>query len=660
MMKTCFRVFLLLLPVCLLPIPTAAQNMGQGITSDNGSIAMTQAVWAVAGRVKTIQGDPVRGASVTVTPLGPASPRTLSTNAGGEFRTDYQLRAETVDEFITIFTVKMKGFQTAHAYVNYGRSGKAWWVPITLHELREDDPDLLSPADLVSGLAPKLRQLGPVDGLAAKSAKDYTRGVADFLDQHGFDRAVPTLARVAEKNPTCIGCRTMLGLAELSWCDWNDAKDSFAEGVNANLHDPKLGRPEPLVAYGTWLSWQYEPDKAEPFFQEALKIAPQDALALQELGRSLLMLGQPEAANDALKKALAAGAGSEAQLLYTESWLGTGRFDEANAEMDRYLDGRDVKTMPLRVRKLWVSLQDQKKVEAVYAAAKTNPRKGHKGHEVVDVLRHPPADLITGLEPAQGQEQLGAILDGVGTNILDLTKNFPNTSSIEAVQQEKLNRKGQVGGTLNQKFRYLCLLSTKPLEPGFIESRAGVAGNEGIAKGFSEGFMLTNGFTSAALIFHPKYRAESTFRYLGQQKVNGRNTYVVAFAQIPASSHLTGTFRNGDKSSTTFTQGLAWMDSSTFQITRLYTELLAPIPELRVEKVSTNIDFNQVHFKQGNEAWWLPQSVTVTLDWNGKILRNRHEYSDFKLFNVDASEKIGNPKGTAESSPPAPESAVKQ
>ena len=656
-MKTCFRVILLFLSVSLLPTPMAAQNMGQGITSGDESIAMTQASWVVAGKVKTAQGDPVRSATVMVTPLGIANPRTLSTNAEGEFSTEYQLRAETVGEFIVIFTVKMKGFETAHAYVNYGRSGKTWWVPIALREVREEDPELLPQADLISGLAPTLKQLGPADGLAAKSEKDYARGVEAFLDQHNFERAVPLLARVAANNPSCVGCRTMLGLAELGWSDWNDAKESFSVGVNAILHDRKLGRPEPLVAYGTWSSWQSEPEKAEPYFREALKLAPQDSLALQELGRTLLMLQQPQAANEALKKALDAGAGPEARLLYTESWLGAGRFDEATAEMNRYLNGREVKTMPLRVRKVWVSLQDQKKVEALHAAGKS---KSRKGHEAVDLLQHPPADLLTGLEPAPGQEQLRAILDGVGTNILELTKNFPNTSSIEQVQQEKIDRKGKVGGTINQKFLYLCLLSTKPLEPGFIESRAGMAGNEGMAKGFAEGFMLTNGFTSAALIFHPKYRAESNFRYLGQQKVNGRNTLVVAFAQIPASSHLTGTFQYGDKSSTTFTQGLAWMDSSTYQITRLYTELLTPIPELRVEKESTNIDFNQVHFKQGKEAWWLPESVTVTLDWNGKILRNRHEYSDFKLFNVDASEKIGNPKGTAESSPPKSESAVRQ
>jgi tetratricopeptide (TPR) repeat protein len=656
-MRTCFRGILLALSVCTLLISQAAESMGQGVTSPDGSFAMTQASWAVAGRVKTVQGDPVRGATVTVTPLGPASPRTLSTNAAGEFRTDYQLRAETVDEFNAIFTVKMRGFQTAHAYVNYGRSGKAWWVPIALHELREDDPDLLSAADLVSGLAPKLRQLGPADGLAAKSAKDYARGVAAFLDQRDFERAVPTLARVAANNPSCIGCRTLLGLAELAWCDWNDAQDSFVGGVNANLHEPKLAHPEPLVAYGTWLSWQYEPDKAEPFFQEALKLAPQDALALQELGRSLLLLGQPEAANDALKKALAAGAGSEAQLLYTESWLRAGRLQEASAEMNRYLNGRDVKTMPLRVRKVWVSLQDQLKVAANPVNAKTKPAKGH---EVVDLLRHPPADLMPGLEPAQSQEQLGAILDAVGANILDLTKNFPNTSSIEAVQQEKLSRKGKVGERLNEKYRYLCLLSTKPLQPGFIESRAGMAGDGAMAKVLSEGFMLTNGFTSAALIFHPQYRAESTFRYLGQQMVNGRKTFVVAFAQIPASSHLTGTFQNRDQSARTYTQGMAWMDSATYQITRLYTELLKPLPELRVEKESTDIDFSQVHFKQNTEAWWLPQSVTVTLDWNGKILRNRHEYSDFKLFNVDASEKIANPKGSLDSSQPVRESTIRQ
>jgi Tfp pilus assembly protein PilF len=621
-----------------------AQNMGSGgVGVGNNPYGVEQGIWLVAGTVKTVQGVPVRGATVTVAPVTATGYRTLTTDARGEFNTLYQLLGQQDTEFSVIFTAKKKGFQTAHAFVNYGRPGKTWAVSFTLREVQDENPDLLSPADLVSGLAPKLKQLGPADGLAAKSEKDYTRGVADFLDQRNSERAVPLLSKVLGNNPACIGCQTLLGLAELGWSDWDDANNSFRESAKATLANRKMGRPEPLVAYGTWLNWQHEPEKAEPFFEEALKFAPQDALALQELGRTLLPLQKFEPATDVLKRAMAAGAGPEAHLLYIEALLGAGRSDEAATEMNRFLDGRDVKKMPLRVRQVWGIVQDGEKVEADYV--KTKPPKGQ---EQFDFLRCPPADLVRGLEPAKDQERLSSILDGVGTRILELIKNFPNTSSLEAIHQEKLGRKGGVSDALNQKFRYLCLVPREAWGPGFIEYRADFAGNEVLPKGLSEGFMLTEGFASAELVFHPSYRSESNFRYLGRQIVNGRNTFVVAFAQIPRKAHLRGNFENGLTSVATFSQGLAWIDSDTFQIVRLHTDLLAPLPELRLGKETLNIDFNAVHFNRLKETFWLPEEVTVTLDWNGKQLRNRHEYSDFKVFTVDASEKIGKPKASAQ------------
>jgi hypothetical protein len=63
-----------------------------------------------------------------------------------------------------------------------------------------------------------------------------------------------------------------------------------------------------------------------------------------------------------------------------------------------------------------------------------------------------------------------------------------------------------------------------------------------------------------------------------------------------------------------------------------------------------NINFCEVYFRNVKESLWLPGQVTVTIDWNGKELRNTHEYSDFRIFNVEASEKIGRPKASAESS----------
>jgi len=35
------------------------------------------------------------------------------------------------------------------------------------------------------------------------------------------------------------------------------------------------------------------------------------------------------------------------------------------------------------------------------------------------------------------------------------------------------------------------------------------------------------------------------------------------------------------------------------------------------------------------QAFWLPQEVTVTVNWQGMVFRNRHRYSDFALFRVE-------------------------
>jgi hypothetical protein len=105
----------------------------------------------------------------------------------------------------------------------------------------------------------------------------------------------------------------------------------------------------------------------------------------------------------------------------------------------------------------------------------------------------------------------------------------------------------------------------------------------------------------------------------------------------------------------TFTQGLAWIDSQSYQITRLRTDLLKPLPELKLERETTEIAFGEVRFKGRAEGFWVPQQVTVTVDWNGKHLRNEHRYSEFKLFNVEAVEKRGKVKELGQASKQAPQ-----
>jgi hypothetical protein len=162
--------------------------------------------------------------------------------------------------------------------------------------------------------------------------------------------------------------------------------------------------------------------------------------------------------------------------------------------------------------------------------------------------------------------------------------------------------------------------------------------------------MLTAGFASASLIFHPLYQSQSEFRYLGRQSVNGRDAYVIAFAQQPAKARLNGSFNSGSMSMPTFSQGLAWIDPQSYEVIRLRTDLLKTLPEVNLETETTDITYGEVHFRDLPMGFWLPQEVTVFVDWNGRHLRNEHRYSDFKVFNVAATEKQGTPKSIGQTS----------
>jgi tetratricopeptide (TPR) repeat protein len=657
------RITVVFAAVCMLPVSSVAQTMGGtdpmgGALSSNmlGNINpynILQKHWLVAGKVTTLQGDPVAGAKVDVTPTGAAGEfRTLLTDFQGQFHTDYWLNAQLVKEFSVDLRVTKKGFRKAHSLIDYGTSEKTWLIPVTLREPQED-PELLSQSDLISGLAPRLRKLGASDGLSAGGEKDYARGVEEFLDRGRSDRALPSFIKVTRRDASCMPCRTMLALAELDSGDWDGAYHNLAEVFNKTLADRSLGRPEPLLALGVMQSWQHQPRDAAGYFAEALKYAPKDSLALQELGRTQLLIQNWGPADEYLSKAIAAGAEPEARLLHVEALLGGDQFQAASTEMTRYLDGRDVKKMPIQVRQLWAQIENRKKVEKAYAKAKP------KGDQGIDYLHRPPSDL-TGLKPATDQGQLDSILSEVGKTVAEFFGNFPSTSSLEQIHQEKLRRKQKVGATLDQKFRYLCFTPAETWGPGFDEYRTDLLGIQASPQGLADGFMLTSGFASASLLFHPTYQSQTAFRYLGQQKVNGRDTYVIAFAQQPGKARLNGAFKSGQISMTTFSQGLAWIDSQNYQITRLRTDLLRPLPEINLERESTEIAFGEVHFKGMAQGFWLPQQVTVAVDWNGKHLRNEHRYSEFKLFNVEATQKIRKPKEVEQTSKQAPDSRVPQ
>ncbi len=630
-----YRISLLVLFVLWTCAPCVGQAGGGGVDTLGGALKTLEAnIWRIFGRVTTVEGEPVGNATVRVDiGAGRDSVRVLKTNLQGEFRTEWTLERDMFSRFTATLVASKSGYAVARERVEYSADAKTSGIELILRKENEG-PDQVSVAALVDDLAPRLRDDAAKRREVAPERKEFVQGCEELIDRDNAAAAVPRLTRVVDRAPNCVECRLLLSLALFDAGSWGGGNRQLVEA--AKLNDAAAEkRPEPFLIAGLVDAWRGEIATAGGFFQKALEIEPCNALALQEMGRVLVAQQNWGAAEQYLEKALRAGADKEVRLLRVRALLEVGDVGEAAREMDQYVAEHDNKNLPSEARTLAIQVQDHlamapfSKVESVISQSQR------------DLAKAMPE--LEGLQVASDQSDLETILKKTGEGVASFFRNFPNTVSVEQVHQERLDKNGKVKSSLDQEFQYLLLAQAEKWGLGIEEHRSNPQGGVTSITGLSQGLMLTAGFSSVSLLFHPGYQNGAEFRYLGRQALDGREYCVVAFAQRPDTARMTGRFKADDASAIILLQGLAWIDPTTYQIARLRTDLLAPQSKVRLQRQTTEIQFKEVAFKEVTRAFWLPEEVAVTVDWRGRIYRNLHRYSGFRLFNVDAKEEIRTP-----------------
>lgn len=265
------------------------------------------------------------------------------------------------------------------------------------------------------------------------------------------------------------------------------------------------------------------------------------------------------------------------------------------------------------------------------------------------------------LRAAEDQQALPSLLDQIGNRTLDLSRKMPNLISHEEIVETQRGAK-----TTRENFSYLILARRSKeavtLEEFRVDLKTGAmletddAGKPGApsASGSSSrwddlerasrrinarttgGPPLSQGFASMWLRFYPSNRSESTFRYLGQQKMDGHHTLVVAFAQKPGSVRLPAEVRLADKSLPIYYQGIAWVDASDFRIVRLRTDLLSPVTDLPLTQLTAEVEFADTQATGFASRLWLPREVMVTSQVNRLTFQDKHKYSNYRSFQAHA------------------------
>jgi hypothetical protein len=249
---------------------------------------------------------------------------------------------------------------------------------------------------------------------------------------------------------------------------------------------------------------------------------------------------------------------------------------------------------------------------------------------------------LKGLKYSDSQERLTAILAKVAQTIAEVLPRLPNLMSREDIYHFQSSGDPLAAGGLansqpwNREFRYLILShhnanGSTTLQELRTDSKGHPA--ESVGAFTSPGGY---GFAYQWLFFSAANQPEFHFRYLGEQEKDGRKTFVVAFAQDPHQVTDPAFFQSGTKVAPFFYQGVLWIDMATYEIVLLRTDLLAPLPDLNLRRMTTELSFRAVSIHGYSAVFWLPNEVDISTDQGSGLIQENHRYSDYHLFGSES------------------------
>jgi len=103
------------------------------------------------------------------------------------------------------------------------------------------------------------------------------------------------------------------------------------------------------------------------------------------------------------------------------------------------------------------------------------------------------------------------------------------------------------------------------------------------------------------------------------------------------------TWRAGSTMYNIAIKGRIWISSTSYAILRVETDLRDPIAGLGLTKDHLLVDYGPVNFAARSAQLWLPWSADMYMELRGKRYHHRHFLSDYLLFDVDTTHKIGKP-----------------
>lgn len=245
---------------------------------------------------------------------------------------------------------------------------------------------------------------------------------------------------------------------------------------------------------------------------------------------------------------------------------------------------------------------------------------------------------LAGTTPASPEAQkLNDLLARTADRTSGFLDQFSNVKCMELVRQEKLGKDDKVVLKEESTFDYLVILNNAGGDLSLSESRLPVHAAKPDRKNTS--MLLSNGFATLFLVFHPYYAEAFQFALAGEEITDGRVLEKVSFHHVagmksPAALALRGREYPLELS------GTAWIDPQTGSITKIEAGIADTLVDVGLKSLNSEIDFAPVPFADSKQVYWFPTQARVEVETPRQHWRNLHQFTAYKKFSVSTEEQV--------------------
>lgn len=244
---------------------------------------------------------------------------------------------------------------------------------------------------------------------------------------------------------------------------------------------------------------------------------------------------------------------------------------------------------------------------------------------------------LTTVARAEAQPSLDQILDRTGKAVSVFVDQLSDVKCTEQVKQEKLGKEDKVELTENSTYDYLIILTNSGGELSLDESRLAVKEAKQDKKNRS--MLVSNGFSTLFLIFHPYYANSFQFAAAGDEVIDGHNLIKLTFQHIrgmrsPAALSIRGREYPLELS------GTADIDPQSGAVVKMTAEIGETMTDVGLKTLRSEIEFAPVPFKDSKDVYWFPLQATVEVETPRQHWRNTHRFSQYKKFSVSTEEQV--------------------